>query len=235
MSQVDSSIGGKTGVNTKYGKNLVGSFYQPNLVISDTEFLKTLPKREIVCGYGEILKHSIIGNKKFYNFLSNHKNKILKLTSPFLEKAVHESCKIKKAVVQKDEKEKGLRKILNFGHSFAHAYEATLGFSKKLNHGEAVILGMKTALNFSLKTKLMNKREYYSIIDHIDNSDLPSSVSKFFSPKDVNKILSFMAKDKKNISNNINLVLLKKIGTPIINKEYSKKKIGLFLKTFLRN
>ena len=105
MSQVDSSIGGKTGVNTKYGKNLVGSFYQPNLVISDTEFLKTLPNREIVCGYGEILKHSIIGNKKFYNFLNNHKNKILNLTSPFLEKAIYESCKIKKAVVEKDEKE----------------------------------------------------------------------------------------------------------------------------------
>ena len=94
---------------------------------------------------------------------------------------------------------------------------------------------MKTALNFSLKTKFMNKREYYSIIDHIDNSDLPSSVSKFFSPKDVNKILSFMAKDKKNRSNNINLVLLKKIGAPMINKEYSKKKIGLFLKIFLQN
>ena len=235
LSQVDSSIGGKTGVNTKYGKNLVGSFYQPNLVISDTKFLKTLPKREIVCGYGEILKHAIIGDKKFYNFLNNHKNKILNLTSPFLEIAIRESCKIKKAVVQKDEKEKGLRKILNFGHSFAHAYEATLGFSKKLNHGEAVILGMKTALNFSLETKLINKREYYSIIDHIDNSDLPSSASKFFSPKDRNKILTFMAKDKKNRSNKINLVLLKKIGSPIINKEYSKKKIGLFLKVFLRN
>ena len=235
LSQVDSSIGGKTGINTKYGKNLVGSFYQPNLVISDTIFLKTLPKREIVCGYGEILKHAIIGDKKFYNFLNNHQNKILNLTSPFLEKAIHESCKIKKVVVQKDEKEKGLRKILNFGHSFAHAYEATLGFSKKLNHGEAVILGMKTALNFSLETKLINKRDYDSIIDHIDNSDLPSSVSKFFNPKDRNKILTFMTKDKKNRSNKINLVLLKKIGTPIINKEYSKKKISLFLKIFLQN
>ena len=235
LSQVDSSIGGKTGVNTKYGKNLIGSFYQPNLVISDTEFLKTLPKREIICGYGEILKHSIIANKKFYNFLNKHRDKILKLNSPFLEKAIYESCKIKKVIVEKDEKEKDLRKILNFGHSFAHAYEATLGFSKILNHGEAVILGMKTALNYSLKKKFMNKREYYSIIDHIDNSDLPSSVSKFFSPKDINKILSFMVKDKKNRSNNISLVLLKKIGTPIINKEYSKKKIGLFLKIFLRN
>ena len=235
LSQVDSSIGGKTGVNTKYGKNLIGSFYHPNLVISDTQFLKTLPKREIICGYGEILKHSIIGNKKFYTFLDKHKTKILKLTSPFLEKAIYESCRIKKNVVEKDEKEKGLRKILNFGHSFAHAYEATLGFSRKLNHGEAVILGMKTALNFSLKTKLMNKREYYSIIEHIDNSDLPSSVSKFFSPKDINIILNFMAKDKKNSSNKINLVLLKKIGTPIINKEYSKQKLGLFLKNFLKN
>ena len=235
LSQVDSSIGGKTGVNTKYGKNLVGSFYQPNLVISDTEFLKTLPKREIVCGYGEILKHSIIGNKKFYNFLDNHKIKILKLNSPFLEKAIYESCKIKKSVVEKDEKEKNLRKILNFGHSFAHAYEATLGFSKKLNHGEAVILGIKTAINFSVITKLMNKREYYSIINHIDNSELPSSIGKYFGTKDINRILSFMTKDKKNRSNKINLVLLKKIGTPIINKEYSKKKIGLFLKNFLRD
>jgi len=235
LSQVDSSIGGKTGVNTKYGKNLIGSFYQPNLVISDTQFIKTLPKREIVCGYGEILKHSIIGNKKFYNFLNKHKTKIFKLTSPFLEKAIYQSCRIKKTVVEKDERENGLRKILNFGHSFAHAYEATLGFSRKLNHGEAVILGIKTALNFSIKAKLMNKKEYYSIIDHINNSDLPSSVSKFFSPKDINKILNFMVKDKKNRSNKINLVLLKKIGTPIINKEYSKKKLGLFLKNFLRD
>ena len=235
LSQVDSSIGGKTGINTKYGKNLIGSFYQPNLVISDTQFLKTLPKREIICGYAEILKHSIIGNKRFYDYLNNHKSKILKLTSPFLEKAIYESCRIKKNLVEKDENEKGLRKILNFGHSFAHAYEATLGFSKKLNHGEAVILGMKTALNFSFKTKLINQREYYSIIDHIDNSDLPSSVSKFFSPKDINKILSFMTKDKKNRSNKINLVLLKKIGIPVINKEYSKKKLALFLKNFLRD
>ncbi len=214
LSQVDSSIGGKTGINTKYGKNLIGSFYQPNLVISDTQFLKTLPKREIICGYGEILKHSIIGNKKFYNFLNNHKTKILNLTSPFLEKAIYESCKIKKAVVEKDENEKGLRKILNFGHSFAHAYEATLGFSRELNHGEAVILGMKTALNFSLKTKLMNKREYISIINHIDNSDLPSAINKFFSIKDINKILNFMTKDKKNKSKKINLVLLKKNWNP---------------------
>tara|TARA_B100001093_G_scaffold4193_1_gene4339 strand:+ start:5744 stop:6850 length:1107 start_codon:yes stop_codon:yes gene_type:complete len=235
LSQVDSSIGGKTGVNTRYGKNLIGSFYQPNLVISDIKFLKTLPKRELICGYGEILKHSIIANKKFFNFLDKNYKKILNLSSPFIEKAIYESCKIKKGVVEKDEKEKGLRKILNFGHTFAHAYEASMGYSKKLNHGEAVILGMKTALKFSLKKKLLQQNEYNSIIDHISKANLPSKLKKFFKMKDLNKILSFMVKDKKNNTDKINLVLLKKIGTPIINREYQKNNLAVFLKNELRN
>ena len=235
LSQVDSSIGGKTGVNTKYGKNLIGSFYQPNLVISDIEFLRTLPKREIICGYAEILKHSLIADRKFYNFLNKNKDKIFNLSSPFIEKAIYESCKIKKNVVEKDEKEKGLRKILNFGHTFAHAYEASLGYSKKLNHGEAVILGMRSALNFSLKKNLLEKKQYNLINNHISSSDLPSTLNKFFKVKDLNKILSFMLKDKKNNTNKINLVLLKKIGSPLINKEYSKKSLGSFLKKELSN
>tara|TARA_B100001173_G_scaffold111753_1_gene96861 strand:- start:422 stop:1528 length:1107 start_codon:yes stop_codon:yes gene_type:complete len=235
LSQVDSSIGGKTGVNTKYGKNLIGSFYQPNLVITDIQFLKTLPKREIICGYGEILKHSLIANKNFYNFLNKNSKKIFNLSSPFIEKTIHESCKIKRNIVEIDEKEKGLRKILNFGHTFAHAYEASLGYSKKLNHGEAVIFGIKTALNFSLKNNLLKKNERNSIINHIYNCNLPYNLNKFFKVKDVNKILSFMLKDKKNNSNKINLVLLKKIGSPLINKEFSKKSVGLFLKKELSN
>ena len=235
LSQVDSSIGGKTGINTKYGKNLIGSFYQPNLVISDIEFLKTLPKREIICGYGEILKHSLIANKNFFNFLNKNAKKIFSLSSPFIEKAIYESCKIKKNVVEKDEKEKDLRKILNFGHTFAHAYEASLGYSKKLNHGEAVILGIKTALNFSLKNNLLKKNEYNSVINHISKSNLPSRINKFFKVKDLNKILSFMTKDKKNNSDKISLVLLKKIGSPLINQEYSKRSLGLFLKNELSN
>ena len=151
LSQVDSSVGGKTGINTEFGKNLIGSFYQPKLVISDSDFLKSLPRREIICGYGEILKHSLIRDKKFYNFLDKNILNIINLKSPSLEKAIYESCKIKKLIVEKDEKENELRKILNFGHTFAHAYEASLGFTKKLNHGEAVLLGMSTALNFSYK------------------------------------------------------------------------------------
>ncbi len=233
LAQVDSSIGGKTGVNSKYGKNLIGSFYQPSLVLSDIQFLKSLSKREIICGYGEILKHSLIDNKKFFNFLNKNIKKILNLSSPFIEKAIYESCKIKKKIVEKDEKETALRKVLNFGHTFAHAYEASLGYKNKLNHGEAVILGMKTVLNFSFKKNIISKREYNLIINHIDNSGLSSSVKKYFSIKDLNKILSFMIKDKKNNSEKINLVLLKKIGKPIFHNQYSKKNLSLFLKRFL--
>ena len=235
LAQVDSSIRGKTGVNSKHGKNLIGSFYQPNLVIADTQFLKTLPKREIICGYGEILKHSLINSKKFFNFLNKNNHKVLNLKSPFIEKAIHESCKIKKSVVEKDEKEKGLRKILNFGHTFAHAYEASLRYSKKLNHGEAVLLGIKTALTFSLEHSYLEKKEYELIINHFKNAGLPSSLKKFFGENDLKKILSFMVKDKKNNSSNISLVLLKKIGSPLFNKEYSTNKIKFFLYKYLRN
>ena len=173
--------------------------------------------------------------RNFLIFLNRNLKKILNLSSPFIEKAVYESCKIKKKVVEKDEKETALRKVLNLGHTFAHAYEAGLGYSHKLNHGEAVILGMRTALNFSLREDILSKREYNLIINHIDNSGLPSSIKKYFSIKDLNKILSFMIKDKKNNSEKINLVLLKKIGKPIINKQYSKKKLGLFMKKILTN
>ena len=153
LSQVDSSVGGKTGINTAEGKNLIGTFYQPKLVISDIQFLESLPSREIICGYAEILKHSLIFDKNFYSYLNSNIQKILNLESPQIEKSIYKSCKIKKLIVEKDEKEMNVRKILNFGHTFAHAYEAGLNFSKKLNHGEAVILGMRSALSFSLEKK----------------------------------------------------------------------------------
>ena len=235
LSQVDSSIGGKTGINTKYGKNLVGSFYQPQMVIIDIIFLKSLPKREIICGYGEILKHSLISDKNFYNFLNKNFENILKLKSPIIEKTIYESCKIKKSFVEKDEKEKNYRKILNFGHTFAHGYEAALNYSIKLNHGEAVILGMVTALKFSLKKKFLNMSDYLSIINHITNSKLPFNIKKYFSTKDLNKILTFMAKDKKNNSDKIKLILLKKIGFPTIKDNFKNKELKLFLKKELSN
>ena len=230
LSQVDSSIGGKTGVNTKYGKNLIGTFYQPSLVVSDIVFLKSLPKRDIVCGYGEILKHSLIDNSKFFSFLDKNGYRILNLESPFIEKAIYQSCLIKKKVVETDEKEIGLRKILNFGHTFAHAYEATLGYSKKLNHGEAVILGFKTAAKFSLFNKILNIKDYILIKNHLESLKLPRDINKFFSRNNIKKILSFMKKDKKNNTKKINLVLLKKIGYPIYKLQFNEKKIISFMK-----
>ena len=235
LSQVDSSVGGKTGVNTNAGKNLLGSFYQPKIVVSDTDFLESLKKREIICGYGEIFKHSLILNKKFYRYLDDNAAKILNLKTPFIEKAIFESCKIKKTIVEKDEKEKGIRKILNFGHTFAHAYEATLGYSKILNHGEAVILGVITALRFSLDIRLIKIKEYETIIKHIFKIKLPSNIKNYFSPKNLNTILSFMVKDKKNTSKKINLILLKKIGSAAISNQYDVLTIKKFLKKELTN
>ena len=229
LSQVDSSIGGKTGINTKQGKNLIGAFYQPSLVVSDTLFLKSLPKRELICGYGEILKHSIIANKKFFTFLNKNGSKILDLKSPLIEKAIVQSCSIKKKIVEVDSKETGIRKILNFGHTFAHAYEATLGYSKKLNHGEAVILGIKTAAKFSLINKILNIKEFKLIEEHLDKLNLPNDINKFFLKKNLNKILFFMRKDKKNNTSKINLVLLKKIGEPEYRMQFEKKQISNYL------
>ena len=227
LSQVDSSIGGKTGVNTSYGKNLIGSFYQPDLVISDINFLKSLPRREIICGYGEILKHSLIADKKFFSFLDKNRSKILNLENTHIIKAIYKSCLIKKKIVESDEKESSLRKILNFGHTFAHAYEATLNYSKKLNHGEAVILGIRIASKFSLSNKLLSINEFKLIETHINN--LNFNKEKLFSKKNTNTILSFMTKDKKNISKKINLILLKKIGSASYDFQFTKEKIRSFL------
>ncbi len=230
LAQVDSSIGGKTGINTEYGKNLIGSFYQPKIVISDVSFLRSLPKRELICGYGEILKHALIKNRKLFNYLSKYLDKIIKLESPFIEKAIYDSCSIKKEVVQKDEEEKNLRKILNFGHTFGHAYEAATGFSKRLNHGEAVILGIKSASEFSFNKKKLSSKEFMLIDQHINNLDNSLRVNKFFKNKDLNKIMNFMKSDKKNINKKINLILLNKISKATINNYYSSKEIKNFIK-----
>jgi len=235
LAQVDSSIGGKTGINSIHGKNSIGSFYQPSLVISDINFLKTLPKREIICGYGEILKHSLIANKKFFLFLNKNATKILNLKSPFIEKSIHKSCLIKKRIIEIDEKEKNLRKILNFGHTFAHAYEATLQYSKKLNHGEAVILGIMNASKFSLKNNLLSKNEFELIKNHLIQFKLLIKLGKKISSNRLNRIISFMKKDKKNNTKKINLILLKKIGQPILNLYFANKKIRSFLKVELIN
>tara|TARA_B100000579_G_scaffold429306_1_gene440843 strand:+ start:37 stop:1143 length:1107 start_codon:yes stop_codon:yes gene_type:complete len=229
LSQVDSSIGGKTGVNNKYGKNLIGSFMQPDLVVSDVSILNSLPKREIICGYGEILKHAIISNRKIFNYLIKNCFKILNLKSPFIEKTIADSCKIKQNIVQQDEKEKNLRKILNLGHTFAHAYEATLSYSKKINHGEAVIIGIATAAKFSFVNNILIKKDYEQIINHINNLKIPINLNYYFKKKDINSIIKYMKSDKKNNSSKINLILIKKIGKIILNSKFDQLKIKKFL------
>jgi|TARA_B100000929_G_scaffold288872_1_gene278243 3-dehydroquinate synthase/shikimate kinase/3-dehydroquinate synthase len=232
LSQVDSSIGGKTGVNNKFGKNLIGSFYQPDLVISDTLLLQSLPKREIICGYAEILKHSLIKNKKFFLFLSKNLKNILNLENKFITKAIIESCKIKKQIIEKDEKETNLRKTLNLGHTFGHAYEATLNYSKKLNHGEAVLYGIFSAAQFSKKFNFLNNNDYKLLISHLSNLGFVD-LNKFFSKKHLNKIVNFMIFDKKNDTKKINLIILKKIGKVNISNQFYVEEIKKFINSNL--
>ena len=213
LAQVDASIGGKTGVNSAQGKNLIGTYYQPDFILSDVSLLKSLPRREMVSGYGEILKHSLILDKKFFLWLFKNGKKIInRENNILLKKAIIKSCKIKCNIVNKDEKEKDLRMILNFGHTFAHGFEGAKKFSKKLNHGEAVLLGMIIASELSNKKKLLQLKELLLIKKHYLNLQLPININKIFNKKELNKIIHFMKKDKKNIDEKINLILLNKIG-----------------------
>ena len=232
LSQVDSSIGGKTGINNKFGKNLIGSFYQPDLIISDTVLLQSLAQREIICGYAEILKHSLIKNKKFFLFLDKNLKKILGLKKYFIEKAIIESCKIKKQIVEKDEKESGLRKSLNLGHTFGHSYEATLNYSKKLNHGEAVLYGILSAAKFSTKLNFLNAYDYKLIVSHLSRLGFVN-LNKIFKKKNLNKIISFMISDKKNDTKKINLITLKKIGNVNTSNQFDIIKVKKFINSIL--
>ncbi len=234
LSQVDSSIGGKTGVNNKFGKNLIGSFYQPNLVVSDMNILTSLPEREIICGYAEILKSSIIDNFNNFLYLDKNLKKILKLQSPFIERSIIKSCNLKKRIVEKDENEENFRKVLNLGHTFAHSYESTLGFSKKLNHGEAVILGIKNAVEFSFKRKILSKQKFNIILNHINRIEPRPKIEKLFKKKHVSKIMNYMRNDKKNNKDSINLILIKDFGKLIVDFQISPSNLKKYISDSLK-
>ena len=213
LSQVDSSIGGKTGVNSKSGKNLIGSFYQPRLVISELAFLKSLPRRELVCGFGEVLKYALIKDKSFFKWIKKNSKIILEgKNSKILKNTIIKSCKNKVYFVTADEKEKGKRMLLNFGHTFAHGIEAANNFSKRINHGEAVLIGMLLATKLSVKKRLCSNSTLREVEKIYKVNNLPSALGKYFSKKDSDKIANYMVNDKKNKDNKINLILLKKIG-----------------------
>ncbi|MEE2694726.1 MAG: 3-dehydroquinate synthase [Pseudomonadota bacterium] len=215
LSQVDSSVGGKTGINSRYGKNLVGTFNQPKSVIISIDLLKTLEKRELISGYAEILKYSFIRDKRFFNWLKINGKKIISLEKRSCIYAIKKSCLIKADIVSVDEKEKGIRELLNFGHTFGHAIESISGFSEKLKHGESVFLGMFLAIKFSIYLKLCNEVVLENYISHLKSLNIFFKVKDFklrISPKDFLKHIRF---DKKVRNKKIKFILLKDIGQPV--------------------
>ena len=232
LSQVDSAIGGKTGVNSTYGKNLIGSFYQPRLVINDTSFLNSLPRKEMICGYAEILKHSIIKDEKFFEWIKKNSKNLLKKKSKELTHAIKKSCQIKTFFVNKDVNEKGLRMVLNFGHTFAHAIEAKNNYSKRMTHGEAVLTGMILAIKLSLVKKNCNKKPLDEIISLYKKNNLMYTLKNISDPKWIKGLIPYLSQDKKNDDEKINFLLLKKIGkTDLPNKfKISTKELRKYCK-----
>ena len=219
LAQVDSAIGGKTGVNSNYGKNLIGSFYQPKLVISDTSLINTLPKKEMICGYAEILKHAIIKDKKFFNWLKRNTKSILEKKSRELAYAIRKSCLIKIYFVNKDVNEKNLRMILNFGHTFAHAIEVKNNYSKKITHGEAVLSGMFLETRLSVIKKICSLKVFNEIKNIYTLNNLSYTFKKYLDQRLILKLVPFLKNDKKNDDEKINFILLKNIGkTALPNK-----------------
>ena len=235
LAQVDSAVGGKTGINSDYGKNLIGSFYQPKLVISDTNFINSLSRKEIICGYAEILKHSIIKDKNFFNWLKKNTKLILDKKKKELIYAIKKSCQIKMFFVKRDPNEKNLRMILNFGHTFAHAIETKNNYKKNINHGEAVLLGMEIATKFSLNRKICSIKTAEEIFEVFKKNKLNSNLIKNFSKINLKSFINLMKKDKKNNDEKINLILLKKIGMTTIpgTQKFKSTQIETYLKKII--
>ena len=212
LAQVDSAIGGKTGVNSEYGKNLIGSFYQPKLVVSDTLFINSLSKKEMICGYAEILKHSIIKDKKFFNWLKKYSRFIFERKTKELIYAIKKSCEIKIFFVSRDINEKGLRMILNFGHTFAHAIEIRNNYSKNITHGEAVLSGMILATKLSVAKKVCQPKILDQIKNIYKNNNLDYTYKNYSQTSSIKKLMPYLKNDKKNNDSKINFILLKNIG-----------------------
>jgi 3-dehydroquinate synthase len=207
LSQVDASVGGKNGVNYKGYKNMVGTFNLPDFVICDMNLLKTLPERDVLCGFAEIIKHAAIEDADLFRYLEGHHEKALCLDSEVIEKLVYDSVVIKAGVVSRDEKEKGERKKLNFGHTFGHAIEKTAG----LPHGEAVSLGMVLAASLSVKKGLLTQNEADRITALLAMYKLPTRITW-----ERAAILDALKRDKKRKGESIQFVLLEAIGKSVV-------------------
>ena len=224
LSQVDSSIGGKNGINMTYGKNMLGTFYQPKEVLIDISVLNSLPNKEIKSGYAEIIKHALINDYNFFCWLEKNIDKLLNLNKSILEKAIYKSIMIKLLYVRKDEKESLLnshsRAMLNFGHTIGHAIESNYNY-KKFNHGEAISIGMITEAKISNYLGLLSSNELHRILIHFKKCNL-KIFDKIIKEK---KIIKIISKDKKNFNDNINFSLINKIGSSIFYRKLDKDKV----------
>ena len=206
---MDSSIGGKVAIDLSIAKNLVGAFYQPRIVISDTSLLKSLPEREIKCGLSEIIKYSIISSRKFFDFLSGNIESLKKLKRKNINRVILKCCSIKSEIVSVDEKDtKGIRAILNYGHTVGHAIEAATKYSGMYNHGEAIAIGMVAAATISNKLGILSSKELIEIDNLINRAGLPTTIKGL----KISKILDIYRHDKKFIEGVNRFVLPVRIG-----------------------
>ncbi len=234
LSQVDSSVGGKTGINTNEGKNLLGTFYQPRLVISDVSILKTLSKREILSGYAEIIKYGLIMDKKFLNWLIKNELKLMKFDKKYLIEAIFHSCKNKAIIVRKDEKEKNIRAILNLGHTFGHTIETINNYHKSLTHGEAVSIGIMMALDMSSEGVSASNINFDRIKAHFKRLKMKTNIPHNIRNKTtLKKFKAIMRSDKKVKNNNINLILIKNLGKAYVANKYSINKLDGIIKKYI--
>ncbi len=228
LAQVDSAIGGKTGINHKYGKNLIGTFKQPNGIIIDINYLLTLPDKEFNSGLAEVVKYGIISNPRFLKWLNNNSDLIIKKNSNALLKIVETSVREKVYVVEKDEKESNIRAFLNFGHTLGHAIEASMNY-KNILHGHAISIGMLFATMLSVDKSTLNIDEFNLIESTIKKLKLPISIPNKIS---TSKIIKYMSFDKKKKKGKNHFVLLNSIGKCYISNKLTNSYITSMIKSF---
>ncbi len=229
LAQVDSSVGGKTAVNHRLGKNMIGAFYQPRCVISDVNCLNTLPKREIVAGIAEVIKYGLISDATFFDWIEQNLDELIKLQSSTLEHAITTSCQIKADIVSADEREHGQRALLNLGHTFGHAIETFVNYKGWL-HGEAVAAGMLMAAEFSAELGWLPEASIARIQALLQRAGLSTSPPESMRSTD---FLDLMARDKKVIDSTLRLVLLRTIGEARICDDFNQQLLKNYLITKL--
>ena len=233
LAQVDSSVGGKTGINAGGGKNLIGAFYQPLAVLMDTNALKSLPPRHGKAGYAEILKYGLLGDAAFFAWLEQHGAAVLALEDAPLMEAIAVSCRAKAAIVAMDERESGVRALLNLGHTFGHALEAETGFSEALHHGEAVAMGCLMAFALSVRLGLCPEEDYRRLSAHQRALGYPSALPQLLR-RDWNPaaLLAHMEGDKKTSGARKTFILARGIGQAFVSRDVEDRDVLAVLETF---